>query len=326
MINKVTADDLLNDTTYGLELTLLAGGDGLSRRIENSRIQKPGLALAGYAETVNAARLQILGNTELTYLSRLSPKEVRVAIRRLLAANPCVVVVTNGLDLPHEVIEEADATGTPLMRSGLSTSSCIARVQNFLENTLQVATSVHGVLCDVLGIGILLLGKSGIGKSEAALDLVLRGHRLVADDVVEVKAKGTDAVYGAGSELIKHHMEIRGIGIINIKDMFGVAAVRERKKIEIVVELVEWDENTEYERLGIDEEIQEILDVRVPKLTIPVRPGRNMAAIVEVAARNQLLKYQGLHAAKRFQERLTLEIEKRASETRDLNDVGDDIE
>lgn len=322
MINKVTAQELLGDTS--LDLTLLAGNDGLKRRIENSRIQKPGLALAGYVETVNPERLQILGNTELAYLSRLPSKEVRTAARRLFSRHVCCVVTTNDIDLPPEVIEEAEASGTPLFRSSLPTSSCIARVQTFLELNLQVATSVHGVLCDVLGVGVLLLGKSGIGKSEAALDLVLRGHRLVADDIVEIKARGTDAIYGAGSELIKHHMEIRGIGIMNIKDMFGISAVRERKKIEIVVVLVDWDENAEYERLGIDEEHYEILDVRVPKLTIPVRPGRNMAAIIEVAARNQLLKFQGHNAARRFQERLTQEIEKRSHDTRD--EMDDDVE
>lgn len=320
MINQVSARDLLADAKYGLELTLLAGQSGLKRRIENARIQKPGLALAGYFEFVSANRIQILGNTELTYLQKQASGEVRKAIRRLFDKGVCCAVVTNGLDLPDQVVEEAEATQTPLFRSGLPTSSCIARIQTFLEDALQTATSVHGVLVDVLGVGVLLFGKSGIGKSETALDLVMRGHRLVADDIVEIKAKGTDAIYGAGSELIKHHMEIRGIGIINIKDMFGVAAVRERKKIEVVVELVEWDENTEYERLGIDDDHYEVLDVRVPKLTIPVRPGRDMAAIIEVAARNQLLKYAGLHSAREFQERLTQEIARRSAI------VGDDVE
>ncbi len=323
MINRVTAKDLLEDTEHGLELTLLAGQEGSGRKIESPRVQKPGLALAGYVESINPHRVQILGNTELTYLMRLSKKELRHAVRRFFNLRLSAVIVTNGQDLPAEVIEEADESQTALFVSSLPTSSCIARTQNFLEETLQVATSVHGVLCDVLGVGVLLLGHSGIGKSETALDLVLRGHRLVADDIVEIKSKGTDAVYGAGSELIKHHMEIRGLGIINIKDMFCVASVRERKKIEIVIELVEWDENAEYERLGIDEEQYEILDVRVPKLTVPVKPGRNMAAIVEVAARNQLLKLQGHHAARAFQERLTREIERRE---REGIEVGDDVE
>ena len=162
---------------------------------------------------------------------------------------------------------------------------------------------MHGVLLDVFGVGILLLGKSGIGKSEIALDLVMRGHRLVADDIVDVKRKG-DSVVGQGSEIIKHHMEVRGLGIINIKDLFGVAAIRERKKIEIVLELVEWDPNVEYDRLGVEEKKFRILDVEIPMLIVPVRPGRNMTTIVEVAARNHLLKLQGHHSARDFQERL----------------------
>ncbi len=323
MINRVTAKDLLEDTEHGLELTLLAGEAGTKRKIDSPRIQKPGLALAGYVESINPHRVHILGNTELTYLMRLSSKELRHAVRRFFNLRICAVVVTNGQDLPPEVIEEAEQSQTALFVSQLPTSSCIARLQTFLEETLQVATSVHGVLCDVLGVGVLLLGHSGVGKSETALDLVLRGHRLVADDIVEIKSKGTDSIYGAGSDLIKHHMEIRGLGIINIKDMFGVAAVRERKKIEIVIELVDWDDNAEYERLGIDEEHYEILDVRVTKLTVPVKPGRNMAGIVEVAARNQLLKMQGHHAARAFQERLTREIERREKEA---TEVGDDVE
>jgi HPr kinase/phosphorylase len=163
---------------------------------------------------------------------------------------------------------------------------------------------MHGVLLDVFGVGILLLGKSGIGKSEIALDLIMRGHRLVADDIVDVKRPSQDAVFGMGSEIIKHHMEIRGLGIINIKDLFGVAAIRERKKIEIVLELVDWDPTVEYDRLGVEDRKYRVLDVEIPMLVVPVRPGRNMTTIIEVAARNHLLKLQGHHSAREFQERL----------------------
>jgi HPr kinase/phosphorylase len=190
-----------------------------------------------------------------------------------------------------------------LQTSHLS-STFIEAVQAYLEDILAPSTSMHGVLLDVFGVGILLLGKSGIGKSEIALDLVMRGHRLVADDIVDVKRKAADSVYGTGSEIIKHHMEIRGLGIINIKDLFGVASIRERKKIEIVLELVEWDPNVEYDRLGVEEKKFRILDVEIPMLIVPVRPGRNMTTIVEVAARNHLLKLQGHHSAREFQERL----------------------
>ena len=197
-----------------------------------------------------------------------------------------------------------EARDITLFSSALKSSEFIDRVTKYLEWHLSPTTSIHGVLMDVLGVGILLLGKSGIGKSEAALDLVMRGHRLVADDIVDVKRRTPDSVYGAGSEIIKHHMEIRGLGIINIKDLFGVASIRERKKIEIVLELVEWDPSVEYDRLGVEEKKFRILDVEIPMLIVPVRPGRNMTTIVEVAARNHLLKLQGHHSAREFQERL----------------------
>lgn len=170
------------------------------------------------------------------------------------------------------------------------------------------STCIHGVFMDIFGVGVLIIGKSGIGKSECALDLVLRGHRLVSDDLVNVKKRQPDTLYGTGSEIIKHHMEIRGLGIINIKDLFGIAAIRDRKLIELVVELQEWDPNTEYDRLGIDEKTYILLDVHIPYIQIPVRPGRNMTSIIEVAARNQLLKMEGHYSARAFQEHLNTEI------------------
>jgi HPr kinase/phosphorylase len=211
--------------------------------------------------------------------------------------------VTKNLDVPPVLLEQAEATGIPLFRTKNLSSTFIANVERFLEEALTASTSLHGVLVDVLGVGVLILGKSGIGKSECALDLVIRGHRLVADDIVDVKRKA-DSVIGAGSAIIKHHMEIRGIGIINIKDLFGVAAVRDHKKIELVVELMEWDPAVEYDRLGVEERKFTVLDVDVSMLVVPVRPGRNMTTIIEVAARNQLLKLQGHHSALEFQEKL----------------------
>jgi HPr kinase/phosphorylase len=191
-----------------------------------------------------------------------------------------------------------------VLRTSHLSSQFIEAVQTYLEDVLSPSTSMHGVLLDVFGVGILLLGKSGIGKSEIALDLIMRGHRLVADDIVDVKRPSPEAVFGMGSEIIKHHMEIRGLGIINIKDLFGVAAIRERKKIEIVLELVEWDPTVEYDRLGVEDRKYRVLDVEIPMLVVPVRPGRNMTTIIEVAARNHLLKQQGHHSAREFQERL----------------------
>jgi len=295
---------LLDDKNFDLRLTLLAGKRGLSRRIASTRIQKPGLALAGYTSNLHKERVQVFGNTEMSYLATLPPERQAEVARGFFSQAIACLAVTKGLEVPRDVLTAAEEAGVPLLRTTHLSSVFITSVQAYLEDVLTAQTSMHGVLLDVFGVGILLLGKSGIGKSEIALDLVMRGHRLVADDIVDVKRKSPEAVFGAGSEIIKHHMEVRGLGIINIKDLFGVAAIRERKKIEIVLELVEWDPAVEYDRLGVDDRRYRILDVEVPMLVVPVRPGRNMTTIIEVAARNHLLKQQGHHSAKEFQERL----------------------
>ena len=295
---------LLDDKKFDLRLTLLAGRQGLSRRVSSSRIQKPGLVLAGFTEYLHKERVQVFGNTEMSYLQTLPHDRAVDVLRSFFAADVACLVVTKGLDVPPEMVAAAEEAGVPILRTSHLSSTFIEGVQGYLEDILTAQTSMHGVLLDVFGVGILLLGKSGIGKSEIALDLVMRGHRLVADDIVDVKRRAPDSVQGAGSEIIKHHMEIRGLGIINIKDLFGVASIRERKKIEIVLELVEWDPTVEYDRLGVEEKKFRILDVEIPMLIVPVRPGRNMTTIVEVAARNHLLKLQGHHSAREFQDRL----------------------
>jgi HPr kinase/phosphorylase len=295
---------LLDDRKFDLRLSLVAGKKGLSRKISSSRIQKPGLVLAGYTEYLHKERLQVFGNTEMSYLDTLPKERVREVLRAFFAQGVACLVVTKGLPVPPDLAAAADEANVPVLVTSHLSSTFIETIQNYLEDILAAQTSMHGVLLDVFGVGILLLGKSGIGKSEIALDLVMRGHRLVADDIVDVKRVTPESVYGTGSEIIKHHMEIRGLGIINVKDLFGVASIRERKKIEIVLELVEWDPNVEYDRLGVEEKRFRILDVEVPMLIVPVRPGRNMTTIVEVAARNHLLKLQGHHSAREFQERL----------------------
>jgi HPr kinase/phosphorylase len=298
----LTVRSLLSESA-GLRLVLLAGEAGLGRRITLHRVQKPGLALAGYVRQVHPERVQILGATELSYLASLPVEEARHGIETFMALEPACIVVTKGLDVPAHLIECANRLGVPLLRTPLASSVAIEQVQSFIELQLAPTASIHGVLLDVLGVGVMLLGKSGVGKSEAALELIMRGHRLVADDLVEVRRSSGDVLVGWASELIKHHMEVRGIGIINIKDMFGVAAVRDEKKIELVLELVRWDE-TEADRLGLDEMVYTILDVTVPLLRIPVSPGRNVSSLIEVAARNRLLQVRGHHSAREFQERL----------------------
>jgi len=303
-MDAIRVGALLDDQRFDLRLSLFAGKQGLSRRLSSARIQKPGLVLAGYTEYLHKERMQVFGNTEMSYLKTLPQGRKVEVLRSFFGAEIACLVVTKDIEIPLELAAAAEEAGVPVLRTSHLSSAFIEKVQNCLEDQLTASTSMHGVLLDVFGVGILLLGKSGIGKSEIALDLVMRGHRLVADDIVDVKRKTPDSVVGSGSEIIKHHMEIRGLGIINIKDLFGVAAIRERKKIEIVLELVEWDPNVEYDRLGVEDRKFRILDVEIPMLVVPVRPGRNMTTIIEVAARNHLLKLQGHHSAREFQDRL----------------------
>jgi HPr kinase/phosphorylase len=303
-MTSVRVSRLLEESAYDLRLELVAGRVGLSRLISSSRIQKPGLALTGFTEHIHARRVQVFGNTEISYLRTLGEERQREVLSGLMQAELACVVVTKGLELPPALPAACERAGVALMQTPLLSSVFIQGVQELLEELLTQTASLHGVLMDVFGVGILLLGKSGIGKSEIALDLVMRGHRLVADDIVDVSRRKSDSVHGAGNPIIKHHMEIRGLGIINIKDLFGVAAVRERKKIELVIELTEWDPAQEYDRLGVEEQTFNIVGVDVPLAVVPVRPGRNMTTIIEVAARNHLLKLQGHHSAREFADKL----------------------
>ena len=300
---QLTVRALLTEAS-GLRMVLLAGEEGLNRPVTVTRIQKPGLALAGFVRQVHPERIQVLGGTEISYLASLPEQEARHGIETLMALDPAACVVTKGLDVPHDLLHCAEDRGIPVLRTPLVSSVAIEMLHAFLETQLAATVSLHGVLLDVLGVGVLLLGKSSVGKSETALELLMKGHRLVADDLVEIRRTHQDNLIGWASELIKHHMEIRGLGIINIKDLFGVAAVRDEKKLELVIELLDYKEADASDRLGLDEMVFPILDVPVPMLRLPVSPGRNVSALVEVAARNRLLQVQGHHSAREFQERL----------------------
>jgi HPr kinase/phosphorylase len=287
-----------------LELTVIAGRAGLARTVSVPRIQKPGLALTGWPEQLHPNRVLVLGGTDIEYLTQ-NDRALTVGLETLFASEPACVVVCRGQEGPPELRTHAETRGVALLTSGLATADFIAAITAWMTDRLSPALELHGVLMDVNGIGVLLLGKSGIGKSETALDLVVRGHRLVADDVVRVRVKGS-AIVGRGAGILGHHMEIRGLGIINIEDLYGVAAVRNVKMIELVVEMHEWEKEggDAYDRLGFDENVETILGVSVPKVRVPVRPGRNLATLVEVAARNQLLKLQGTHSARAFRDQL----------------------
>ena len=304
---QISIAELLAETEAGLDLELIAGENGLDRLVQVPRIQKPGLALAGYTKNLHPDRIQVLGSTELTYLEEITaqdPERARQNIAELCAMEICCFIITKGQPAPQNLLSEVERRGIPLLRTHHISSTFISLITQYLEERLLPQTTVHGVLVDVLGVGVLLIGKSGIGKSECALDLVLRGHRLVADDVVKVRFKFPAVLFGQGSDLLHYHMEIRGLGIINIKHLFGVAAIRERKKIDLVIELAEWQEGAEYDRLGLEERHYELLGVKLPIQTIPVRPGRNITGIVEVAARNRLLREMGYHGAAEFEARL----------------------
>jgi HPr kinase/phosphorylase len=300
---SIEARELLGEAA-GLRLVVLAGEAGLHRRIGSHRVQKPGLALAGFVRQVHPERVQVLGETELAYLNSLPMSEARHGVETFMMLEPACILVTKGLDVPPFVIEVANRARVPVLRTPIVSSLAIEAVQTFIEHRLAARGSLHGVLMDVLGVGVLILGKSGAGKSEAALELVMRGHRLVADDLVEVRRTAGEVIVGSASELIKHHMEVRGLGIINIKDMFGVAAVRDEKRIELVLELVPQAEQDATDRLGLGDLNYAILDVPLPMLRIPVSPGRNVSSLIEVAARNRLLQVRGHHSAREFQEKL----------------------
>ena len=308
---SISIQEMLEDREYGLDLTLYAGEAGLSHRLHSSRIQKPGLALTGYTEHLHPDRLQVLGNTEISYLLQLPEDQAGRFVQNLCSFPVSCFIITKGLEPPWFLKLATEQAGIPLLGTSLQSSTFISLITKFLEERLLPTTNIHGVLVDVLGVGVLLLGKSGIGKSECALDLVIRGHRLVADDVVFVKKKVPAALVGQAGAAIQHLIEIRGLGIINIKDLFGVSSIREKKIIDMVLELVEWDPVQEYDRLGIDEQSYTILGIDLPHLKIPVRPGRNLTSIIEVAARNHLLKGMGYHSAREFQENLLARMEVR---------------
>jgi len=304
--SAVTVGALLRSRpeAFGLALELLAGADGLDRAITSPHVQKTGLALAGFHAYLKPGRVLIFGESEIRYLESLSPAARSQALQLALTHDfPCVLL-TGGFTPPREVVIEAERARLPLLKTATPTPTAIAKLSSILEDSLAERTIIHAVLLDVLGLGILITGESGIGKSECALDLIVRGHRLVADDTVEVRRRAETILIGTCPELTRHHMELRGLGVINVKELFGIASTRSAKRVELVVQLERWNPAREYERLGLDDEFYEILGLRVPLIRMPVAPGRNIAILVEVAARNQLLRSRGHHAARILADRL----------------------
>lgn len=312
MITALPVQDLIADPSLGIRLDVVGGSSGLDRAVKASRIQKSGLALAGHYYGIQSSRIQILGMTEITYLRSLSKASCQAAVQRFFDRDLCCVVVTEGDNTMPDPADEvsaaliaaADEAETPLLRSSLRSSETINAIHGLLDELLAPRARVHGVLVDVFEVGLLLLGSSGVGKSEVALELIMRGHRLVADDVVECHYRAPGMVFGSAADLLRHHLEVRGLGILNIKDLFGVTAVRDRKRVDVVVVLAEQSIEQETDRLGLEERFHEILGVDIRELLIQVRPGRDIASILEIAARNELLKQAGHHPAREFFGRL----------------------
>ena len=324
----VTVAGLLSSRpeAFGLPLELLAGANGLDRVITSPHIQKTGLALAGFHEYLKPGRVLIFGESEIRYLESLDSAGRSTSLRLALTLDfPCVLI-TGGFMPPAELMTEAARARVPLLKTGVATPTAIAKLSSMLEDSLAERTMLHAVLMDVLGLGVLIAGESGIGKSECALDLIVRGHRLVADDTVEVRRRQETILIGTCPELTRHHMELRGLGVINVKELFGIASTRSSKRVELVVQLERWVPTREYERLGLDDAYYDILGLRVPLLKMPVAPGRNIAILVEVAARNQLLRQRGHHAARELADRLEASLRAQAAPPAPPDEEDDEIE
>lgn len=308
----VAVQRLLDPDSASLQLSHWSDWGGLDRRITRPRIQKPGLALTGFVRHLFGDRPQVFGLTEVDYLLSVDEEQASRDLVKYFDREPCCLILTRGLEPPDVLVEHARRCEVPILTTPIQTSTFISLLQRRLEDLLAPKANVHGVLMDVLGVGMLIIGRSGVGKSEAALDLVLKGHRLVADDVVEVTFRQPDTIWGTANQLHQHHMEIRGMGILNITKLFGVGAVRDAKKLEVVVELSDLVEE-DFDRLGTERNVWPILGVDLPLIRIPLRPGRNIASLIEVVARNQLLKVRGHDSAREFQERIAAHIAASAS-------------
>jgi HPr kinase/phosphorylase len=298
---KVTAHNLMEE----FKLDLICGEEGVYRPITTSDISRPGMEMAGYFNYYPATRVQLLGKTELTFFDQLTDSEKTDRMERLCTYDTPAIIISRGMEIPPQLVEAAQKVGVPVMRSNLTTTRLSSTLTNYLESQLAPMTAVHGVLIDIYGIGVMITGSSGVGKSETALDLVRRGHRLVADDSVEIRQEHDGMLVGKSPDLIRHLLEIRGLGIINVMTLFGAGAVRLFTPIALVIHLEIWDQTKAYDRLGLDEETMRIFDTDLPRITVPVRPGRNLAVIVEVAAMNFRLKRMGINAAEEFSSRLT---------------------
>lgn len=303
MSETVKVIDLVN----ALQLEIITGDEeALQREIKISDISRPGLELTGYFTYYSYNRIQLFGSKEITFAQRMLPEERLMVMRRMCAPEIPAFVISRGLEVPKELIQAGDEAGIPVLRSSVSTSRLLGQLSSFLDSKLAVRESVHGVLVDVYGLGVLIQGSSGIGKSETALELIKRGHRLIADDRVDVYKQDDLTLIGEPPKILEHLIEIRGIGIIDVMNLFGASAVRGSMQVQLVVYLEAWEKDKKYDRLGSENATVEIGDVAIPQIRIPVKTGRNVAIIIEVAAMNFRARTMGFDATKKFEERLSL--------------------
>ena len=305
MGQKIRISEFLKNTgRVDLRLRLIAGNGGLVREVESVEINRPGLTLAGFYDFFAYDRIQIFGLGEAAYMRQLSDEAKKAAYEKFFSYAVLCCIFTHDEEPDRFFVEIAESKDVPVFVTSRSTTRFVSIFTHLLDEVFSQSVTLHGTLVAVYGIGILILGKSGVGKSECALELIERGHRLVADDMVEIKKIDESLLMGNGSPILRHHMEIRGLGIINVRDIFGIGSVRNRKRVELVALLEEWDSSKEYDRLGMEEQTYNILDLEVPFLTIPVRPGRNIPIIIETAALNQRLKKMGVYSARELDEKI----------------------
>ena len=299
----ISVGTLLKENRKRLRLKLVGGRNGLDNAIISLEINRPGLALAGFVDLFMYNRIQLIGNTELLFIKTLSPGE-RTEVFEIICQFdlPCIFF-TNGKHPPRELVDICNNNNIPMIITELTTTQFVHLLSYYLEDIFATSTTIHGTLVDVYGIGLLFTGRPGIGKSEVSLDLIERGHRLVADDIVHVFRKARGIIFGTGNELTRTLIEIRGVGIVDVQKMFGIRATRLQKRIEIEVQLVDWDETKRVNRAGIDDDVSTILDVDIPRVEVPIYPGKYIAVIVESLALNHLLRVNGFHAARELEQR-----------------------
>jgi len=312
MANLVTIEEILRDRKEALRLEVICGQKHLHRAVTVSEVNRPGLALSGYLEHFRAERVQIIGRGEHAYCQQTAPRKLARTLDRMLQSPelPCLVITRNN-PVPPTLRSSCEKRKVPLLRTSLETAAFVGELTAYLEDRLAPSTTLHGVLADVYGLGVLIQGEAGIGKSECALELLKRGHILVADDIVEIRQKRGGTLWGSCPAPLKYYMEVRGLGVLDVRLLFGVGAVLDSSRVELAVMLESWDPNRPFDRIGLEERTLRVLEVDIPLVKMPVSPGRNLAILIEVAALNRRLKSQGYFPAQAFNEKLVARLRKK---------------